>query len=144
MRTYRLTINDRTFSIAVRSFSSEAAELDVDGTLYNVRVDRVISDAEASTPSRRAASIPPVGLKSTAPARSSTTEAGAVTAPIPGLILEVFVREGDEVTSGQPVLKLEAMKMETVINAPSAGTIGTLRVRAGDAVSQGQELMVIV
>lgn len=70
--------------------------------------------------------------------------AGSVTAPIPGQVLEVKVVEGEAVKAGQPLLVMEAMKMENVVNAPVAGKVGSIRAHAGDAVSQGQELLVIV
>ncbi|MBT4091015.1 MAG: biotin/lipoyl-binding protein, partial [Deltaproteobacteria bacterium] len=64
-------------------------------------------------------------------------------APIPGSILEVLVKEGDQVEAGQTVVKMEAMKMENDINATSSGTIKSIQVSVGDAVSQGQALVEI-
>lgn len=143
MRRYDLTVNDKAFSILVRSFSADRAEMEINGTLYNVHVDGVLTEGEPHArlmrPLDRAPAPAPAATRHT----SAPTSGGSLVAPIPGQILEVFVKEGDEVTAGQPVLKMEAMKMENVINAHLAGIVGAIRVNAGDAVSQGQELLVI-
>ena len=64
-------------------------------------------------------------------------------APMPGLVLEVLVSEGQEVTAGTPLLILEAMKMENVIKAGGAGTVRSLRVSQGEAVEKKQLLLEI-
>lgn len=137
MRTYKLKIGDSAFTIAVKRFSGGTVELEVDGTPYTVTVEEIHSEADAPGPMK------PPAQALRAPRPAAGREAGSVTAPIPGQILEVFVSEGDSVTDGQPVLKMEAMKMETVIHAAKGGTVAAVRVHAGDAVTQGQELMVI-
>jgi biotin carboxyl carrier protein len=64
-----------------------------------------------------------------------------VVAPIPGTILSVSVKEGQEVSFGQELATLEAMKMKSAIRANRAGKIAAIRVTAGDKVSQNQALM---
>ena len=145
MRKYELKIDDRSFSIEVKHFSSRSAELKVNGKVFKVRVDQ-IADTGRPVPVRTAASArsPAVtGQQPSAPAPAPGGGPGSVTAPIPGQIIEVFVEEGDEVEAGQPVLRMEAMKMENVVNSPTAGTVGSIRVNPGDSVTQGQELMVV-
>ncbi len=144
MRKYDLSVEGKSFSIVVKSFSLEAVELEVNGKPMKVRVDNMESDTPLPTPKRRTPAASASSGASAAPARPVTSGGeGSVTAPIPGLILEVFVKQGEKVTAGQPVLKMEAMKMENVINAPIAGTVETVHVAAGDAVNQGQELVVV-
>ena len=65
---------------------------------------------------------------------------GALTAQMPGQVMEVFVSEGERVAEGQPLLLLEAMKMEMRVVAPAAGTVTRLLVQAGQAVERGQQL----
>ncbi len=60
-----------------------------------------------------------------------------LTAPMPGLVTQVLVREGDVVRPGQPLVIVEAMKMEHVIRAARAGTVRAIRVRAGEQVDGG-------
>jgi propionyl-CoA carboxylase alpha chain len=69
--------------------------------------------------------------------------AGSLTAPMPGLVLEVRAAEGDRVGAGQPLLTLAAMKMEHPVLAPAAGTVTELRVAAGSQVDAGDLLVVV-
>jgi biotin carboxyl carrier protein len=69
---------------------------------------------------------------------------GRVKAPIPGQVTRVLVGVGDEVQVGQPLLILEAMKMENEIRAPRPGEIEKLNVRAGQSVALHQVLVEIV
>ncbi len=66
-----------------------------------------------------------------------------VKAPMPGLVVAVRAKEGDQVKNGQGLLILEAMKMENELRAPWSGTIKSIKVSAGQKVEQGQLLMVI-
>lgn len=64
-----------------------------------------------------------------------------VGAPMPGLILDVVVTEGDEVKKGDKLLVLEAMKMENIIKSPGDGKIKTISVAKGESVDSGQKLI---
>ena len=64
--------------------------------------------------------------------------------PIPGLVLKVQVEEGQSVAKGDPLLVLEAMKMENVIKAPCACTVAEIAVEAGQTVQQDQKLLTLV
>jgi len=69
--------------------------------------------------------------------------AGSLLAPMPGLVLRVLAEPGTAVTAGQPILVLEAMKMEQTVSAPAAGVLAELHAKAGDQVSTGQVLAVL-
>ncbi|HEX9374319.1 MAG TPA: biotin/lipoyl-containing protein [Roseiflexaceae bacterium] len=69
---------------------------------------------------------------------------GRVKAPIPGTIARVLVGQGDQVEAGQPLLVLEAMKMENQICAPRSGAVGQLNVAAGQNVTLHAMLAEIV
>jgi propionyl-CoA carboxylase alpha chain len=69
--------------------------------------------------------------------------AGSLTAPMPGSIVRVLVAAGDSVEPGQPLVVLEAMKMEHTVAAPAAGVITELRVQAGQQVDSGAVLAVL-
>ena len=68
---------------------------------------------------------------------------GEVHAPMPGLVVDVMVAEGDRVEAGQPVVVVEAMKMQNALTAPLAGRVTTVRVSAGAAVETGALLLAI-
>ena len=75
--------------------------------------------------------------------RPRATEPGHVTTSMPGTIVEVLVKEGDQVRAGDPVLVTEAMKMETEIQAPIGGTVGSVHVAKGDTVNPDETLIEI-
>lgn len=64
-----------------------------------------------------------------------------ITAPMPGLILEMIVNIGDEINENDPLLILEAMKMENIISSPRDGIIKSISVEKGDAVDKNQILI---
>ncbi|ADY30236.1 MULTISPECIES: biotin/lipoyl-containing protein [Cellulophaga] len=66
-----------------------------------------------------------------------------INAPMPGLILDILVTEGQEVKEGEQVLVLSAMKMENIITAPSDGVVSVVNVAKDDAVEKGQLLIEI-
>jgi propionyl-CoA carboxylase alpha chain len=77
------------------------------------------------------------------PAPGHALPAGSLIAPMPGLVLAVQVAKGDRVSAGQPLLTLEAMKMEHPVLAPAGGTVTELRVAAGSQVDAGDVLACI-
>ncbi len=72
---------------------------------------------------------------------SDSSGDGGLTAPMPGTILEVHVKEGQRVREGQTLLVMEAMKMEHRIQAPKAGEIVSLNFSQGDRVDMGATLV---
>lgn len=66
---------------------------------------------------------------------------GSVGAPMPGTVIDIKVKEGDEVTKGQPLLVLSAMKMEMVVSAPMAGKIKLIAVTKNMKL-EGDDLLV--
>ncbi len=71
----------------------------------------------------------------------NSTKVSEVKAPMPGLVLKVFVTEGDEVKKGDNLFILEAMKMENIIKAPADVVVKNVKIVPGDKVEKGQVLM---
>jgi propionyl-CoA carboxylase alpha chain len=69
--------------------------------------------------------------------------AGSLIAPMPGAVVRVLVEAGDTVTKGQPLVVLEAMKMEHTVASPADGTVSEVRVTAGQQVDAGSVLAVV-
>lgn len=126
MKEYKLNINGKDFVVKVTS---------VDGNVTNLEVNGKSASAAAPAP----AAAPVAAPKAAAPAGAGVT----VNSPLPGVILEVSVKEGDVVKKGQKVMLLEAMKMENVIEATADGTVTSIKVNKGDSILEGAPLLTI-
>ncbi|HXI45504.1 MAG TPA: biotin carboxylase N-terminal domain-containing protein [Candidatus Acidoferrales bacterium] len=100
-------------------------------------------DAAGRSVAFRVAAPPDVDRAARAALTHHAGGASEVVAPMPGAIVTVHRRDGDVVESGDPIVTIEAMKMEHVLAAPSSGTLADLRARAGDQVTRGQLLATI-
>jgi biotin carboxyl carrier protein len=76
--------------------------------------------------------------------RDATKGSGPVKSVMPGVVVKLLVKDGDRVEKGQPMLILEAMKMQNEITAPSAGVVKSLHVREREAVASGAKLVTLV
>lgn len=128
------------------SVEDNIAELEVNGTVYKVEVDKTLQ--QTKTPRLvRPATIPstdshPAVAKTAAPSEPKGV-GGQVKSPLPGVILDVFVKEGDTVKKGQKLLCLEAMKMENNIDSDKDGKVVKISIRKGDSVMEGDVLLTI-
>ena len=120
------------------SNGSEIYTVDVQGQQYVVKVTPG-GDIQSAIPVANSALAAPT--QSSAPI-SSVSQVG-VTAPLAGNIFKVIVKPGDQVQSGDVVVVLEAMKMETEIRAASAGQVQEVCVQEGDSVSAGATLVTL-
>ena len=123
-----VVVNGETLRVTVPELDSpEPAEwFLVDGRPYEVTVDRNLRWIKSS----RGVHQLEIRDHETPVTRPASAD-GRVKAPIPGQIAHVLVELGDQVEAGQPLLILEAMKMENQVRAPRAGTVDQLTVAAG-------------
>ena len=110
----------------------------VNGTVYEVTVEETGSAPIAAAP-RAAAPAPAAAAPKAAPAAGAQGSV-KVEAPMIGKILAVKVKPGQAVKRGEPVVVLEAMKMENDIVAPQDGVIATIDCKEGDQVESGAVL----
>jgi glutaconyl-CoA decarboxylase len=118
----------------------------VDGVPYQVEVEDVpgmVPAAPPDEPLAAAATAAPPPSAPAAPTARPVAEGEQVAAPLPGVVLELRVVEGDRVEAGEVLLILEAMKMENEVTAPVAGTVREVRVDRGSAVNVGDVLVVL-
>lgn len=145
MKKYKFTINGNIYETNIINIEDNIAEIEINGTSYKVEVDKTIK--QTKTPKLvRPKAVPstdshPSVAKTSSPSEPKGT--GNIKSPLPGVILEIFVREGDTVVMGQKLLMLEAMKMENNIEADRAGKVISIKKNKGDAVMEGDVLMVI-
>jgi biotin carboxyl carrier protein len=72
---------------------------------------------------------------------SAAGKVNVIKAPMPGLIIDLRIKVGDTVKAGDPLLVLEAMKMENIIKAPGEGVVKQVKIKKGDTVEKGQLLI---
>jgi len=163
MRRYTLNISDREFVLDVQELSADQFEVVVGGEAYAVTLsgDENLNEAIITPGLQPAGGAPRASAAAggarvrkepaaAAPAAPSAPAArkpagpagkGTLTAPMPGVILEVNVKAGDSVERGQQIAILDAMKMHNVIGAPRAGTIAEVFVDAGQNVDHGTAIV---
>lgn len=170
MGKYNFRINGHDYQVDVNSVEGGIADVTVNGTDYKVELaDAVPAPAQqAARPAPQAVSTgaPAVTPQATAPtaqatqataptpqtaaqtAQTATASAPqgkgeVVTAPLPGVILDIKVKVGDAVKAGQTVAVLEAMKMENEIEATASGTVTAVNAGKGDSVLEGAAIITI-
>ena len=102
--------------------------------------DTVHLDVEGRSVAFRVASPPDVDRAAEAAAHATAGGSAHVVAPMPGAVIAIHATNGDRVAPGDPVVTLEAMKMEHVVPATAAGSVAGLDVRVGDQVVRGRTL----
>lgn len=127
-------------------------KISIDGTQYLVEMEEVgapvptPADLAVPAPAPEPAAAPAAApAPEPAPAAATPAPAGAHVqgAPMPGTILDIHLNVGDPVKANQPVMVLEAMKMESEIVAEVDGVIASIGVSKGDMVNPGDELFSI-
>lgn len=145
MKNFKFTINGNAYEAEIIGVEDNTAEVSINGVSYTVEIDRKLQTTKTpklmrtmavpSTDSHPSVSktANPSGLKGT----------GNIKSPLPGVILEIYVREGDSVKIGQKLIMLEAMKMENNINADKEGKVVSIKVGKNDSVMEGDVLIII-
>ncbi len=122
--------------------ANESGSRDAGPSVYRVSVNGNSYTVEIEADGRVGA-VAPAAPKAAPGAGAVATAGNVVTAKLAGNIYKLLANAGDTVKKGQPVLLLEAMKMETEVIAPNDGRVAEFRVRVGDAVAVGAPLFSI-
>ena len=139
MKKYKFIINDNNYAVEIKSVEEHNIQLEVNGIPYSVIVDKELK--QQKTPKLvRSVAVPSTDHAADIKASSKT---GSIKSPLPGTILEIYVKPGDKVSIGQKVIMLEAMKMENNIESDKAGTVTEVKTSKGSAVMEGDVLVVI-
>lgn len=142
MKEYKYKINGTVYNVTVGDIENNMAQVEVNGTPYKVEMEQTVTPVAVSTPRPSAAPRTVSGEKVIAKP-TTTGGAGAIKAPLPGVVLDIKVNVGDAVNAGDTVVILEAMKMENNINADKSGVVKSISVNKGDSVLEGAELLII-
>ena len=133
MKTYKYNINGNDYEVAVEGIENYVATVTVNGESYTVKMP------EPEKPAHHPVVVKPAGV----PAVIDKPKKYGVKAPLPGVIVDVKVKPGDEIKRGDTVVILDAMKMENNIDADRDGIIVELKVNKGDSVLEGDTLLTI-
>ena len=141
MKAYKFKINGKDYAVTIGEAEGKMLSVNVNGADYQVELE----NAPAAAPAAPVQAAAPAAAAPAAPAPAAPV-AGAgekVNSPLPGVIVEVSVKEGQAVKAGQKVAVLEAMKMENEIPAPKDGTITAIHVNKGDSILEGAPVVTI-
>jgi biotin carboxyl carrier protein len=148
MKELKLEIEGKEYAVNIDEFGPHEAVITVNGKTYKVGLKDLgeqisVANVRLNVPAASSSAAP--AASSPPSAESSGQESGSaqVLAPLPGLIVNVMVKVGDQVKAGQKIMVMEAMKMENDINSGINGTVKTLNVKSGDNISEGDILAVI-
>ncbi len=145
MKEYKLKINGNDYNVVINDVQESVASVEVNGSNYKVEFEKPIVKPTAIKVVKTAPAAPAVSAATPKPSAAPAPTAGGTTvsSPLPGVILDVCVKEGDTVKNGQKIMVLEAMKMENVIEATADGVIKSIKVNKGDSVMEGTPLAII-
>ena len=118
----RITLNDKTFEVDVEVAEADTAALPPAYPIGSAALSGSVAGA------------PPAPVTNDA----AVDEAKVCRSPVSGIVVRLIAQSGQHLQVGDPLMVLEAMKMETNITAPIAGRIAALRVAQGDNVQSGQ------
>lgn len=142
MKQYKYKINGNLYNVTVNDIEENVARVEVNGTPYTVEMEKPVK--ATPKPITRPAAAPKTSAGAPVVAKPATTSTkSGVKSPLPGVILDIKVKEGDTVKKGQLILILEAMKMENNINADKDGVVSAIKVSKGDSVLEGTDLIII-
>lgn len=143
MKKFKFTIRGNKYNVELHNIEDNIAEIEVNGSKYEVEIEQEVKTSK--TPKL----VRPKAVPSSESDRAKTSKpteskgSGHIKAPLPGTILQISVKEGDIVKSGDKLLIMEAMKMENNITADKEGKILAIKVKEGDSVMEGDVLVEI-
>ena len=132
---YKVRISDRSYEVEIEDIHARPIIAHVDGQKFEVQPESAgkLLVQEEATESKSVVAVPQPAVQT-----GSGTE---MTAPLPGTIIEIFVKAGDEIEAGKVVLVIEAMKMKNSIRTTRGGKVAEVLVSPGQTVAHKQALV---
>ncbi len=138
MKNYKFTINGNDYQVNIKNFEDNIAEIEVNGTEYEVQLHQEVK--KAKTPKLVRAKTPTTSKPKPLATGGALKQ---IKAPLPGTIIALMVKEGDTVKKEDTLLTMEAMKMENKVLSEAGGVVKSIKVATGESVLQGQVLVEI-
>ena len=134
-------IQNKTYEVRIADIHARPVQASVDGESFEVWPEEMTLPTQDYQPPMSSSAEKPVKQVSIEePTGSPADKIKQVKAPIPGTIIAISVKEGDQVKFGQELCILEAMKMKNAIRSGRAGKIAKVLVKEGDSVQHSQVL----
>ncbi len=139
---YKITVNSKIYEVEIENINARPVVAFVDGERFEVMPENagqaeVKKDAHQTE--KKAFNPNPAPAASSSP--NQALSGNVLNAPLPGTIIEVFVKPGEKVEAGQVIVIIEAMKMKNSIRSVFSGTVGEVLVSAGQSVAHKQALI---
>lgn len=145
MKRFKFKINGNIYETEIIDIEDNIATIEINGSRYTIEVDQDLTPIKTPklmrTPAVPSTDVHPAVSKTSSPTGPKGT--GYIKSPLPGVILDILIKEGDYVKIGQKVIVLEAMKMENNIESDKEGRVISIKFQKGDAVLEGDILIVI-
>ena len=152
MNKYQYKVKGIDYEVEIAEVEGNIAKVNVNGIPFEVEMQQPINAAKhptinvqkpvvAPAPVSKPASAPAPAAAPAAPAPSGS--GSPIKAPLPGTVTEIKVQVGQQVSVGDTVLVLEAMKMQNNIEAETAGKVTSILVKPGETVMEGAVLLTI-
>jgi biotin carboxyl carrier protein len=136
--TLRVRVNDRWFTVEAVDVDAEPAVVLVDGERVEVSLSEPLIRADAPP---AVADAPAPQTAAPTPAAAPSAGGRAFTSPMPGIVLSIAVSVGDQVTTGDDICVLEAMKMQQTLKADWSGVVSAVHVIPGQQVQDGDAIV---
>ena len=137
---HKLTVNNQTYEVGIENINARPVIAHVDGQRFEIMPEN------GDQPQVRKDGLPkdeskPVTLSPAAGVNAPPNGHHILTAPLPGTVVELFVKPGGQVEAGQVVLVIEAMKMKNSIRSTFGGVVKNVLVAQGQSVAHKQALV---
>ena len=136
----RVQIDDRWYTVEVDDIETDPVRVLVDGEPVDVHTGRAIDEAVAPGP-RAVEAAHEAPTRSPPPPAPTSGALRTFSTPMPGTIMSVAVKQGDQVVTGDEVCVLEAMKMQQVLRADWSGIVRSVLVQPGQQVMDGDPIV---
>jgi biotin carboxyl carrier protein len=140
MKKYKFTINGNEYSVDIQSVENNLVHMEVNGTRFDVEIEQKAKTTKTPT-LVRTDSPDPIKPKIE---KKEGGSAFAIQSPLPGIIIDIYVKPGDIIKQGQRILSMEAMKMINQVLSEKDGVVESIKVVSGQNVLQGDTLIEII
>ncbi len=142
MKRYEITVDGRTFDVRLLSDPQQKqVQVEVDGQTLLVEVETVAAEEVPVSATPAVSSTPQAGTDASPTHKPDSVSSRVVAAPLPGVIKSIAVRPEQQVSAGDELLVIEAMKMDNIIRATRTGLVESVLVVEGHHVVHGQPMV---